>query len=83
MTLGAVLGWLAGLLNGSEGGRATCAAIIAGVLSALLSGIALPPMFGKSPLIIDGGYPAASVAIAFTGTFVFSVIAMMFLRRQR
>lgn len=80
--LGAVLGWLAGLISGSGSGRAVILAILAGIASALISGLALPPLLGYSPLIIDSQYSSPSVIIAFVGTFVLLALSSVMLRRQ-
>jgi len=80
VVLGAVLGWLAAIINRSENSRSMLLNVVVGIAGALLTGLVLGPLLGLGS-ILDGLYSVDGLLTAVAGSVVL-LIAVNLLRNR-
>ena len=76
LSVGALSGWLAGLMLRNEGLRAKVLDIVVGMLGATLAGVLLSPLVGAS-MAADGAFHVGAIAVALLGAVTLVVVFKM------
>lgn len=79
--VGAIAGWLAGLLVKGDEGLGVIGHIILGLVGALLGGYVVSLVTGNDPM--DGVFDISTIVTAVVGAVVLVLIANMFTRNRR
>ena len=79
--LGAIAGWLAGLLVRGDEGLGIIGHIILGIVGAFVGGFLARLIFGIDP--IDGALDLSSIVAAVIGAILVVLVVNMFMGRRR
>lgn len=79
--LGAIAGWLAGLLVKGDEGLGVIGHVLLGIAGAMVGGFVAGAVFGADP--IDGVFDFSSIAVATIGAVVLVVVASALMGRTR
>ena len=81
LIVGAVAGWLAGLLVKGDEGLGVVGHIVLGLVGALLGGWIVSQLTGNDPM--DGVFDISTILTAVIGAVVLVVVGSMIMGRQR
>jgi uncharacterized membrane protein YeaQ/YmgE (transglycosylase-associated protein family) len=81
IVLGAIAGYLAGLLVKGDEGLGVIGHIVLGIVGALVGGFLAGALFGSDP--IDGALDISSIVVATIGAVIVVVIASLVMGRSR
>jgi uncharacterized membrane protein YeaQ/YmgE (transglycosylase-associated protein family) len=81
IVLGAIAGWLAGLLVKGDEGLGVIGHIVLGIVGALVGGFLASVLFNTKP--IDGPFDISSIVVAVIGAIIVVVVVNMITGRTR
>lgn len=81
IVLGAIAGWIAGLLVKGDEGLGVIGHIVLGIVGALVGGFLARVLFGIDP--IDGALDISSIVAAVIGAIIVVWVVSMFMGRRR
>ncbi len=81
LVVGAIAGWLAGLLVKGDEGLGVIGHVVLGLVGALLGGYVVSLVTGNDPM--DGVFDLSTILTAVIGAVVLVVVGSMVMGRQR
>jgi uncharacterized membrane protein YeaQ/YmgE (transglycosylase-associated protein family) len=81
VVVGAIAGWLAGLLVKGDEGLGVIGHVLLGLVGALLGGWVVSQVTGNDPM--DGVFDISTIVTAVIGAVVLVVLVSMFMGRRR
>jgi uncharacterized membrane protein YeaQ/YmgE (transglycosylase-associated protein family) len=81
IVLGAIAGWLAGMLVRGDEGLGVIGHIVLGIVGALVGGFLASVLFNVNP--IDGAFDISSIVVATIGAVLVVVVASAVMGRSR
>lgn len=78
--VGALIGWVASMMMGTNARQGTLIDIVVGIVGAFLAGLLLTPLFGTGT-INQGDFSLPSVLVSLLGAVILLAIVKLFQRR--
>lgn len=79
LIVGAIIGWLASRLMGTDGQQSTLLDIVVGVVGAFIAGIVLTPVFGIST-INQSNFSLPALLVSLLGSIILLAVVRLFRR---
>jgi uncharacterized membrane protein YeaQ/YmgE (transglycosylase-associated protein family) len=78
--VGALIGWVASMMMGTNARQGTLIDIVVGIVGAFLAGLLLTPLFGTGT-INQGDFSLPSLLVSLLGAVILLAIVKLFQRR--
>lgn len=78
--VGALIGWVASMMMGTNARQGTLIDIVVGIVGAFLAGLLLTPLFGAGT-INQGDFSLPSLLVSLLGAVILLAIVKLFQRR--